>query len=309
MPMAIASMHTTPQAALPRLPSSAHARCGLVHPPNGKTTCRWLMQSQYHTTSFLRMPDHTAMRMNRAYASVATATYNRNQEGEPLMAINVKTTGSLSANGVKVLVYGQAGAGKTSLIKTLPSPIVLSAEGGLLSIQDADIPYIEISDMDTLKEAYTWLTNADEAKDYQSVALDSISEIAEVVLNAEKKATKDPRQAYGAMQEQMADIIRAFRDLPGRHVYMSAKLEKTQDEMGRVLYAPSMPGNKTGQQLPYFFDEVLALRVEKDSEGATQRALMCDSDGLWLAKDRSGKLESWEAPDLGAIIAKMQGGK
>ena len=225
------------------------------------------------------------------------------------MAINVKTTGSLSANGVKVLVYGQAGAGKTSLVKTLPSPIVLSAEGGLLSIRDADIPYIEISDLDTLREAYAWLTSSDEAKRYQSVALDSISEIAEVVLNAEKKVTKDPRQAYGAMQEQMADIIRAFRDLPGKHVYFSAKLEKTQDELGRVLYAPSMPGNKTGQSLPYFFDEVLALRVERDAEGATQRALMCDTDGLWLAKDRSGKLDMWEAPDLGAIIAKIQGGK
>ncbi len=223
------------------------------------------------------------------------------------MAINVKTTGSLAANGVKVLVYGQAGAGKTSLIKTLPSPIVLSAEGGLLSIQDADLPFIEITSMTELQEAYTWLTSSDEAKSYKSVALDSISEIAEVCLNAEKKATKDPRQAYGAMQEQMADIIRAFRDLPGRHVYMSAKLEKTQDEMGRVLYAPSMPGNKTGQALPYFFDEVLALRVEKDGDGATQRALMCDSDGLWLAKDRSGKLDAWEAPDLSAVFAKIGG--
>jgi len=223
------------------------------------------------------------------------------------MAINVKTTGSMAANGVKVLVYGQAGAGKTSLIKTLPSPIVLSAEGGLLSIQDADLPFIDITSMTELQEAYTWLTSSDEAKSYKSVALDSISEIAEVCLNAEKKATKDPRQAYGAMQEQMADIIRAFRDLPGRHVYMSAKLEKTQDEMGRVLYAPSMPGNKTGQALPYFFDEVLALRVERDAEGVTQRALMCDSDGLWLAKDRSGKLDAWEAPDLSAVFAKIGG--
>jgi phage nucleotide-binding protein len=223
------------------------------------------------------------------------------------MAINVKTTGSLAANGVKVLVYGQAGAGKTSLIKTLPSPIVLSAEGGLLSIQDADLPFIEITSMTELQEAYTWLTSSDEAKSYKSVALDSISEIAEVCLNTEKKATKDPRQAYGAMQEQMADIIRAFRDLPGRHVYMSAKLEKTQDEMGRVLYSPSMPGNKTGQALPYFFDEVLALRVEKDGDGNTQRALMCDSDGLWLAKDRSGKLDAWEAPDLSAVISKIGG--
>jgi hypothetical protein len=66
-----------------------------------------------------------------------------------------------------------------------------------------------------------------------------------------------------------------------------------------------MPGNKTGQQLPYFFDEVLALRVERDTEGNVQRALMCDGDGLWLAKDRSGKLSLWEAPDLGAIVEKI----
>jgi phage nucleotide-binding protein len=222
------------------------------------------------------------------------------------MAISLKTTGTLASAGVKLLVYGQAGAGKTSLIRTLPDPVVLSAEGGLLSIQDANLPYIEIADMATLREAYTWL-GSDEGKRFKSVALDSISEIAEVVLNAEKKTAKDPRQAYGAMQEQMADIIRAFRDLPGRHVYMSAKLEKAQDETGRILYSPSMPGNKSGQQLPYFFDEVLALRVERDAEGNPQRALMCDSDGLWIAKDRSGKLAQWEAPDLGEIISKIGG--
>jgi len=219
------------------------------------------------------------------------------------MAISLKRTGGLSASGVKLLVYGQAGAGKTTLIKTLPDVVVLSAEGGLLSIQDADLPYLEITSMEDLREAYSWVMESD----FKSIALDSISEIAEVCLSAEKKNNKDPRAAYGSMQEQMADIIRAFRDVPGRHVLMTAKLEKTQDEMGRVLYSPSMPGNKTGQALPYFFDEVLALRVEKDAEGNTQRGLMCDSDGLWLAKDRSGKLEPWEDADLGKIIAKIGG--
>lgn len=221
------------------------------------------------------------------------------------MAINLKSTKGLHANGVKLLVYGNAGAGKTSLIPTLPNPIVLSAEGGLLSIADADVPFIEVSSYDSITEAYEWLTNSAEAKAYDSIALDSISEIAEVVLNYEKKVAKDPRQAYGAMQEKMSDLIRAFRDLPGKHVYFTAKCEKASDEMGRILYSPSMPGNKTGQQLPYFFDEVLALRVEKDAEGVPQRALMCDSDGIWLAKDRSGKLSAWEAPDLGAIINKI----
>ena len=223
------------------------------------------------------------------------------------MAINLKSTGNLSQNGIKLLVYGQAGSGKTTLIKSLPNPIILSAEGGLIAIKDADIPYIEISCMNDLQEAYLWLKDSSESKDFQSVALDSISEVAEVVLAYELKRNKDGRAAYGELNTTMTELIRAFRDLPGRHVYMSAKLEKSADEMGRMLYNPGMPGKSLTQGLPYFFDEILALRVEKDAEGITQRALLCDPDGLWIAKDRSGKLDAWEAPDLGLVINKIIG--
>ena len=223
------------------------------------------------------------------------------------MAINLKSTGGLTANGVKLLVYGQAGAGKTSLIKSLPNPIVLSAEGGLLSIQDADLPYIEVASMDDLREAYNWCKDSKEAAGFQSVALDSISEVAEVVLHHEMKKNKDGRAAYGEMNTTMQELIRAFRDLPGKHVYMSAKLEKSQDEMGRILYNAAMPGKSLTQGLPYFFDLVMALRVERDADGNAHRALLTDSDGLWQAKDRSGKLAQWEAPDLGEIIAKIGG--
>ena len=49
------------------------------------------------------------------------------------MAIQLKNTGDIHTNGLNVLVYGAAGAGKTSLIKTLPNPVALSAEGGYQS--------------------------------------------------------------------------------------------------------------------------------------------------------------------------------
>ncbi len=220
------------------------------------------------------------------------------------MAINLLNTSTVVAKNLNVLVYGQAGSGKTSLIPTMPTPVVISSEGGLLSIAGSAIPYVEVSSMDELRDVYQWLLDSDESKQFESVAIDSISEVAEVCLGTEKKSNKDPRAAYGEMQTTMAEVIRSFRDLP-RHVLMTAKLEKSQDEMGRMLYAPSMPGNKTGQALPYFFDLMLALRVERDAEGVTQRALMCDGDGLWQAKDRSGKLDQWEGPDLGEIIKKI----
>ena len=127
----------------------------------------------------------------------------------------------------KFLVYGAAGAGKTYLIRTLPNPILLSAESGLLSIKDTRLPYLLIDTPQALNEAYVWLTQSEEAKNYQSIAIDSLSEIAEIILSGEKKIAKDPRQAYGATQDQMTDIIRAFRDLPSKHVYFSAKVEKS----------------------------------------------------------------------------------
>lgn len=222
------------------------------------------------------------------------------------MAILLKRSGGITTEGVKLLVYGQAGAGKTSLIPSMPNPVVLSAEGGLLSIREADVPYIEITSLESLYEAYEWVSGPD-GQQFDSVCLDSISEVAEVVLAHELKTNKDGRAAYGELNSKMASLIRAFRDLPGKHVLMTAKLEKSQDEMGRILYSPSMPGKSLTQQLPYFFDFCFPLRVERDADGNTQRAMMTDSDGLWLAKSRSHHLDQWEAPDLGAIIRKIGG--
>lgn len=220
------------------------------------------------------------------------------------MAINIKSTKDVANNGIKMLVYGQAGAGKTSLIKTLPAPIVLSAEAGLLSIAGTDIPYIEIHSMEELEEAYNYVK--DHAAEYGTVVLDSISEIAEVVLAAEKDKVKDPRQAYGSLLDTMNAMIRAFRDLP-LNVYFSAKMEKIQDDTGRIFYGPSAPGTKVSQALPYFFDEVFVLRVEKNQEGQLERWLQTVPDGTFIAKDRSGKLDNFELPDLGKIIQKIGG--
>src|SRR5690606_28024539 len=141
------------------------------------------------------------------------------------MAIKLTTTRQQAqTNGVKVLVYGQAGAGKTVLCATTPDhskTIILSAESGLLSIGEADIDVITIESVDDLMEAYRWLTETEQGLSYDWICLDSISEIAEVVLNKAKKESKDPRAAYGDMQEKVEDAIRAFRDLP-RNVYFAA---------------------------------------------------------------------------------------
>lgn len=238
--------------------------------------------------------------------------------------MNFTTTSQASANsGIKALVYGPAGMGKTMLCATLPAPVIISAESGLLSLRPQniarvfgenaqgicyDIPVIEVKTVQNLTEAYNWFTTSPQAANFQSIAIDSLSEIAEVVLNNAKRQVKDPRQAYGELLEKMETLIRLFRDLPNKNVVMMAKMESYKEELtGIVKYGPSMPGSKLGQKLPYFFDEVFRLGVNKDAQGMAYRFLQTQPDLQFEAKDRSGSLDPVEFPNLTYVLNKIIG--
>jgi hypothetical protein len=226
-----------------------------------------------------------------------------------------------AASGVKVLCYAPAGTGKTVLCATAPAPLILSAEAGLLSLSRKnlerifgvntpgicyDIPVIQIKTVEDLNAALLFCQSA-QANQIQTVCLDSISEIAETVLNNAKRQVKDPRQAYGELIEKMESVIRAFRDLPNKNVFMAAKLEPMKDELtGAIKYGASMPGAKLGHKIPYFFDEVFRLGVGKDqASGQSYRFLQTQPDLQYDAKDRSGALAAVETPHLGYIFNKI----
>ena len=225
------------------------------------------------------------------------------------MALNFTTTDrAAQLNGVKVLVYGQAGAGKTVLASTAPAPFLISAEGGELSLRNMQIPMVKVTTVDDLRDVYAWCERSAEAKQFQTICIDSLSEIGEVVLNNAKRQVKDPRQAYGELIEKMESTIRLFRDLPGRNVYMSAKMEPTKDELtGVVKYGPAMPGSKLASKLPYFFDEVFRLGINKTPQGESYRFLQTQPDLQYEAKDRSGVLAAVEQPNLTYIFSKILG--
>jgi len=225
------------------------------------------------------------------------------------MAIQLRSTRDAASDGIKVLVHGPSGAGKTRLCATTGEPtVIISTESGLLSLREFDIPVIDVKSIEQLYEAYDFVAKSAEGQTFRWVCLDSISEIAEVVLNAAKKSTKDPRQAYGRLAEQMGDLLRAFRDMPNRNVYFASKQERSKDEAtGAMLYYPSMPGQMMKQGVSYYFDEVFALRVEQGEDGTPQRWLQTQRDYNFEAKDRSGALAMFEPPSLAAIASKIKG--
>lgn len=225
------------------------------------------------------------------------------------MALQFSTTDQLgTAHGIKCLVYSRAGIGKTRLCATAPAPIIFAAEAGLLSLRRVSLPAAQIRSLADVHEAYRWITQSAEARQFATICLDSITEIAEVVLAAAKKGEKDPRRAYNTLLDEMIEAVRAFRDIPGKHVYMSAKLEPIVDgATGMISYGPSMPGRKLGPGLPYYFDEVFFLGTAKLQTGEEYRYLQTQPDMQHEAKDRSGVLDIYEPPDLNHVFQKIVG--
>jgi hypothetical protein len=223
------------------------------------------------------------------------------------LAIRIQNTRDFKTHGVKVLIHGPAGSEKTRMCATAPKPIVISAESGLLSLAEANLPYIEVKTLIDVQDAFQWCTESEESKSIETICLDSISEIAEVMLTTYKKEEKDPRAAYGRMNDDIAITIRMFRDIKGKNVYFSAKQIRIEDENHPTRFMASMPGKVTLNATDYYFDLVAASRMGQLEDGTTYRYLQTVSDLSYVCKDRSGKLFPREKPDLGYIFNKIAG--
>ena len=151
--------------------------------------------------------------------------------------------------GAKILVYGAAGSGKTTLCGTAPGKkLFIDMESGLLSVRDQkDIDVIQVKEAGEIIEICEALRNGDLV--YDTVCLDSISEMSEILLNFEKARHKDPRMAYGNVQESVTNVMRAYRDLH-MHVVFVSKMEK-QNVDNVMQYEPKMVGTKLGQAITY----------------------------------------------------------
>ena len=215
------------------------------------------------------------------------------------------TTTRVMRSHLKMCVYGDAGVGKTKLCGTAPNPVIISAEAGLLTLANMDLPVIEIAKPGDLQAAFKQVKK--DMDMFDTVCIDSLSEIAEVLLAAYKPNFKDKRQAYGQMADEMMDFTKAFRGFP-KHVLMTSKMKPLEDEhTGIVTYRPFMPGKAFTDQLPYYFDVVACMRVKQKG----QRYLQMQPSPTHLAKTRDpfGVVSSEEEPDMRLLIDKIMNGE
>jgi hypothetical protein len=244
--------------------------------------------------------------------------------------------------GVKFLIKGPTGVGKTSLLRTLPNPsrvLFLDIEAGDLSVQDVPVDTIRIDDWQTARDiavriggpnpsfaptsCYSeahfksvggWLDNLDR---YDVIVADSVTAISRLSFRhaeqqpearSERTGARDLRGVYGAHARELLMWLHQLQHARGKHIVFIGILEKVTDDFGRfVEYRLQMEGAKVPREIGAIVDEVIVMEFLNFGGPEPVRGFVCTSPNPWgfPAKDRSGKLDQTEPPHLGKLIAKI----
>lgn len=241
-----------------------------------------------------------------------------------------------SANRFCGLIVGPSGAGKTSQLRCLcgqdyvdgqwvqthSSPekvLVLSAESGLLCVRDllvaGKLSGFEIRSLQEFQEALRYCQSREFLQEgYQWVFIDSLTEIS--ARCAEDMQRRYPSKAdsfklWGEYLQVMTDIIKTFRDLSAVNVLFTCLVATDKDDMGRRYLVPDIAGSSLKNRLTSYFDEVLFLdRVLMNTGDPNQPVtapvtVFRTNEPVGLAKDRSGRLDALELPNILEVWKKI----
>jgi hypothetical protein len=242
--------------------------------------------------------------------------------------------------GVKMLIVGPTGVGKTSLLRTLDpvSTLFVDIEAGDLSVQDVNVDTVRIDTWQAARDLacrisgpnpsfpptacyspahYTGVGGAFPDGDrYYTIFVDSLSAASRLSFRwaeqqpegfSERSGKKDTRGAYGLHAREMINWLQQLQHARSKNVIFVAILDKVTDEFNVTTWQSQMEGQRTGRELPGIVDQIITMQWIDFGDGAPVRAFVCTSPNSWNypAKDRAGQLEQIEKPHLGELIQKL----
>jgi hypothetical protein len=247
--------------------------------------------------------------------------------------------------GVKLLMLGKSGIGKTSRLKDLDpaTTLFLDIEAGDLAVADWPGDTIRPASWPESRDFFVFLAGPDKSLPpesafsqahydhviekfgdatqlgrYQTFFLDSITQLSRQCFAwcktqpgavSDRSGKPDLRAAYGLLGQEMIGALTHLQHARGKNVVFVAILDERLDDFNRKVFVPQIEGSKTSLELPGIVDEVVTLAEIKAEDGSSYRAFVTHTVNPYgfPAKDRSGRLDLLEPPHLGALIAKCAG--
>lgn len=188
----------------------------------------------------------------------------------------------LNSRAMSIIVHGDSKAGKSTLITTLPKPILLldaEAANRFMNLRKIawdpmteappeydgtwDMAVVVVRNYSTMVRAYEWLNSGQH--DFASLGVDSITEIQ---VKLKEQVTGDPIAAkmnfdyWGQVLAHMEDMMRKIRDLtahPTKPLEGIVITAMTHMEDGK--WRPFMQG-QSRKKAPYFYDIIGYMYVD-----------------------------------------------
>ena len=247
--------------------------------------------------------------------------------------------------GIKGVIFGRSGIGKTSLLWTLNASTTLffDLEAGDLAIEGLAIDAIRPRTWTECRDFAVFIGGPNPAlrddqsyssahyaavckkfgdpgalAKYDTVFIDSITVAGRLCFqwakgqpeaHSEKTGKPDVRGAYGLHGREMIAWLTHLQHTRGKNVWFVGILDEKLDDFNRKVFVPQIDGSKTGLELPGIVDQVITMAEIKGEDGPLQRGFVCQTLNPWNfpAKDRSGRLGLLETPHLGRLMEKIRG--
>ena len=234
-------------------------------------------------------------------------------------------------NGYSMLLYSDAGVGKTWLLgNTLPvgKSLIIDVEGGIYVIGDTGHLCCQLKDwndteMMKLDEMYAKLStgyvdkiNDIDYKDIKFVCLDSLSELYkwfQFYYLAKSGKTFFTRDVYGKASQKLREYIRNFRNLTYKGI--NVIFTCVEEDLNIASDGGSSDVKKTYPKLSGSFTrEVNQLvdlvgHLEIINQINNTRGIRFKDNGVFYAKSRISYLDPIEGAHLGKLFIKILGGK
>jgi hypothetical protein len=153
---------------------------------------------------------------------------------------------------------------------------------------------------------------------YETVFIDSITAVGRLCFawSAQQpeaisdRGKKDLRSVYGLHAREMIAWLLHLQQARGVNIVFVGILETVVDDLNRTEHRLQLEGSRTGRELPGIVDQVITYHwIPMGDDNALTRAFVCTSPNPWRypAKDRSGRLDQIEEPDLGKLLNRLTG--
>lgn len=205
--------------------------------------------------------------------------------------------------GCKTLVYGPAGSAKTPIFNTAPRPLLLATEPGLLSMKGSKIPTYEAYTPAKINEFFKWFFNSTETKNFDTLGIDSASQVADIFLIDAQKNNKHGLKAYGEMAEATMEHLRTLYYTRYKHTYVICK-EEIKDLDGQSMRRPYFPGQVLPISVPHLYDFILRLSKAVVPVHGEVLAFQCNGTYNVMARNRTGNLDDFEPPHFGNLVER-----